>query len=696
MANKQNRKLAAILFADIVGYTSLMQKDEATANVLLEKFHNTLNTKVTHHQGQVINNYGDGCVCTFDSAVAAMNCAKEVQTIFQTEPKVPVRVGLHSGDVMFKDDNVFGDSVNIASRIESLGVAGAVLFSKQIKRHISNQKEFEVQSVGEFDFKNVEKTMEVFALANEGLVIPKREEMKGKLKQGSFYSNLSLARKGIIGIGILLLALVCYFYFTKKEDLASVGFEKTIAVLPLKNLNSSGDDFEYFSDGMTQEIIDELAKIDSFKVSAFTQSSFYKNQNKTSESIAEELKVNYIISGTSRIIDDSKRIILSIELFNPFTKERLWNGTFNEEMKDAYSIQTAVAKQIAFNLDITLSPPEEEALDRMNTTNGDAFRFFLHAKSEVAKLTPQGLMKSQQLLRDAIELDPNYVQAHTLLAWSYSLTGDPLLMPNAISAEETTNLIAPHLKKSIELDPNNSDIYLVQSATNLWVKNQLRDAEKDVELALRLNSWPRIPTNFCICTAVATYVALGDVEKAKSISHIAKKVDPGNIFIYWERGNMSMLEGNYEEAQSFFLKTVEELDIPYFNTFLGWSHFHGAEYEEALKYLNKAYDGEELPLLMTVAYLSNVHYLLGNFEKSDYYLQELIKRDAAGEHHINLYLSMIYSARKEVSKALNSLDMAWNKKEYGIAVTIGNDPVFKILYEEPQFITLRKNIQFYE
>ena len=114
----------------------------STANRNLEKFHQTLNKKVSHFKGQVINNYGDGCVCTFDSAVAAMNFAKEVQSIFQSEPKVPVRVGLHSGDVYFKDDNVYGDSVNIASRIESLGIAGAVLFSKQIKRHIAKQLRF--------------------------------------------------------------------------------------------------------------------------------------------------------------------------------------------------------------------------------------------------------------------------------------------------------------------------------------------------------------------------------------------------------------------------------------------------------------------------------------------------------------------------------------------------------------------------
>ncbi len=217
MNEQQHRKLAAILFADIVGYTAFMQKDEVAARQLLDKFYTTLNRTVEQNKGQVINNYGDGCLCTFDSAVAAVQCAKEVQQIFQTEPKVPVRIGLHSGDVFFEKDNVFGDSVNIASRIESLGEAGAVLFSKQIKRHIANQTEFKVQSLGEFHFKNVEKTMEVFALANKGFIIPKKEDIKGKLKTAT--NDKSNKWHVPMLIGALLLTIFGYWQYSNSNSL---------------------------------------------------------------------------------------------------------------------------------------------------------------------------------------------------------------------------------------------------------------------------------------------------------------------------------------------------------------------------------------------------------------------------------------------------------------------------------------------
>ena len=145
-----------------------MQTNEKQALTNLQKFKKELETQTPDYQGEIIQFYGDGCLVIFKSSVDAVACAKSLQMAFQSEPKVPVRIGLHSGDVVFKEDNVFGDAVNIASRIESLGTPGAILFSKQIKRHISNQPEFKVASVGLFDFKNVEKTMEVFALANEG------------------------------------------------------------------------------------------------------------------------------------------------------------------------------------------------------------------------------------------------------------------------------------------------------------------------------------------------------------------------------------------------------------------------------------------------------------------------------------------------------------------------------------------------
>ena len=159
----ERRQLTAILFADIVGYTALMQSNEKQALDHLQKFKIALEKSVPTNNGKIIQYYGDACLATFSSAAEATQCALSIQTVFQTEPKVPVRIGLHSGEVVFKEGNVFGDAVNIASRIESMGIPGSILLSSSIRNQIKNKTEFKLASLGKFEFKNVEDAMTIFA-----------------------------------------------------------------------------------------------------------------------------------------------------------------------------------------------------------------------------------------------------------------------------------------------------------------------------------------------------------------------------------------------------------------------------------------------------------------------------------------------------------------------------------------------------
>jgi len=177
------RHLRAILFADIVGYTALMQVDEQKAAVLRRKFHQFIEEKVSAHDGDVNQFYGDGALCLFQNSLQAVRCAIELQRSFRQDPSVPVRVGLHLGSVVFEDGKVFGDSINIASRIESMGVPGGVLISKKVRDDVKNQPDLQFAELGRFDFKNVQEPIEVYALAMEGLPVPDRSELSGKFKE---------------------------------------------------------------------------------------------------------------------------------------------------------------------------------------------------------------------------------------------------------------------------------------------------------------------------------------------------------------------------------------------------------------------------------------------------------------------------------------------------------------------------------
>ncbi|HEU5166003.1 MAG TPA: adenylate/guanylate cyclase domain-containing protein, partial [Chitinophagaceae bacterium] len=179
----QSRHLAAILFTDIVGYTAMMQQNESHAVTIMKHYTSVLQKAVLAHSGQILNDYGDGNLCSFPSATEAVKCAVELQLQLQRDPAVPLRIGLHVGELFFEEGKVMGDGVNVASRIQSLGQANTILFSGEINNKIKNHPEFKSVSLGKFEFKNVDEPVEVFALANGGFTIPKREQLSGKLKE---------------------------------------------------------------------------------------------------------------------------------------------------------------------------------------------------------------------------------------------------------------------------------------------------------------------------------------------------------------------------------------------------------------------------------------------------------------------------------------------------------------------------------
>lgn len=251
-----NRKLAVIMFADIVGYTAMMQRDEQYARKSVAIFKETLHVKVPAFNGNIIQYFGDGSLISFASSVDALNCALELQTAFQSSASVPVRIGLHSGDVVFEEENAFGDTVNLASRIESLGIPGSVLFSKKVHTEIKNQVDLQSKALGTFSFKNVEEPMELFALSNDGLIVPKRSEMQGKLKEG----KPSFGNKYALAIAVSLAFILLLSLFFRKQTPAPTDFHtKRVAVMVFEN-KTQQEELEVFgnmvSDWLTKGLME--------------------------------------------------------------------------------------------------------------------------------------------------------------------------------------------------------------------------------------------------------------------------------------------------------------------------------------------------------------------------------------------------------------------------------------------------------
>src|SRR6187200_3187760 len=244
------RQLVAILFTDIEGYTAVMQEEEDKAIAMKDRHREVLEKQHKKHNGQLKQYYGDGTLSIFPSVIEAVQCAITMQQDFIEQPQVPVRMGLHFGDIIINEESIFGDGVNIASRIQSLSVPGCVLISVKVKDEIHNHPAFKTVSMGFYQLKNVEQIVEVFAISNEKLVVPDPKSLKGKAKKVS--SNT--ARGG------------------KKPRLNY----KSIAVLPFRNI-SNDSSIEWLSDGFTEELTSAIAGISDLKVKSSTAMKQYKN-----------------------------------------------------------------------------------------------------------------------------------------------------------------------------------------------------------------------------------------------------------------------------------------------------------------------------------------------------------------------------------------------------------------------------------
>jgi adenylate cyclase len=557
----QSRQLAAIMFTDIVGYTRLMGNDETKAIEILKINRELQKPIIENFNGNWIKELGDGVMASFNTVSDAINAAIKIQEACNAVHEFQLRIGIHLGEVVFENGDVFGDGVNIASRIVSLAEPGGIYISGKIYAEIKNQKSIESVFLGMFDLKNVASSVELFAISNPGIAVPKKEKLQPAEKEIFVKKDSSKNKLYLIGSFIIVLLAACIFYYKSFSGGKKTITTKSIAVLPFINLSSDKND-EYFADGMCDEILTNLSKVGDLKVISRTSVMQYKNTKKNLREIAGELGVSNILEGSVQKSNDRLRI--NVQLINAETDEHLWAESYDRENKDVFSIQSEIAKKIAHEMNATLSENEKSLIDEKPTDNLQAYDFYLRGEKYSSDLVfnveeeKQKIGNMDRMYRAAFRLDPNFVEAYSSL-----ITGYLALYWNGI---ETNNDIYKVKAKSLldTLLALNIDKPAVHIANGYFKYQGERDysgALAEFEIAGTKN-----PNNTDVLTAKA-YVnrRLGRLDEAIILFQKVNEINPNDAEFLIDISETYTMNRNADEAISELNKAIPLTpDNPYF------------------------------------------------------------------------------------------------------------------------------------
>jgi len=517
----EQRRLAAIMFTDLVGYTALTQKNEALAMQLLEEHRRIVRPLFPKHSGREVKTIGDAFLVEFGSALEATRCAFDIQQSLSElnsgrspDKRVLLRVGIHLGDVIHDQNDVYGDAVNIASRIEPLASPGGICVSEQVYDQIKNKFEFPLSSLGEKNLKNVGEPVEVFRV-----ILP----------------------------------------WEKKSESES-SLEKTrLAVLPFTNMSPDPND-QYFADGITEEIISIVSGISGLSVISRTSVMGYKGTTKKLGEIGRELDVGSILEGSFR--KAGNRIRVTAQLIDVAGDKHLWAQNYDKTLDDIFAVQSEIAEKVAGELKIRLVESEKRTLEKKPTENTEAYTFFLRGRELYREETETSLRQAISLFEKAIELDPKFARAYVGLAECHQWLANYGHEPYDISL----SIVKTSLERAIGLDPNLPEAHASLSEMFFNI-DDLPDSEAEARKALELN--PSLPETYAMLSELTALK--GDQGEMVRQIETAYRLDPIRPRFIWLVGSAYFYAGREQEALELWKKTEQLTPAP---TYRGMTEYY--------------------------------------------------------------------------------------------------------------------------
>jgi class 3 adenylate cyclase/TolB-like protein len=410
----EERRLAAIMFTDIVGYTALMGENEPKALRLLEKNRDIQKPLIKMYHGQFLKEMGDGILASFNSVSDAVHCAQQILKISKEEPDLKLHIGIHLGEVIFSEGDVYGDGVNIASRIESTAKEGEIFISEDVWKNIKNKEDLPVEFVGKKTFKNVKDPVGLYRLKGEPGSI-KETPAKPKVR------GLRLSQIGLIAV-FVALCIVAFFvikeYLLTEPTQSPVAMEKSIAVLPLQNISDEEND--YLAGGIQSEIANALRNVPEIKVYAGMDVDQMVLQNLTKKEIGKRLGVAGILEGT--IWKEENRFKLSLFMTEIETDEILWKDSYDREYDRLMNVVSEIAVDLSESIQVVLTSEERSNINLLPTTSPEAYDLNLNGwQLRTQAFTFAGDRDSlrsaaKDLVNKALQYDPDYISPNLLLA----------------------------------------------------------------------------------------------------------------------------------------------------------------------------------------------------------------------------------------------------------------------------------------
>lgn len=640
------RRLAAIMFTDMVGFTTLAQRDEALAMQLLEEQRGVIRDLLPKHKGREVDTIGDAFLVEFASSLEAVRCAVEIQSklkqLNEGRPQgeqILVRIGIHLGDVIHRGNDVAGDAVNIASRIEPLALPGGVCVSAQVYASVVNKVEYGFESVGTPRLKNVSTPIEVFRINGYGQSV----------------SSTAPARTALPA--------------------------DRVAVLPLTNISHDPAD-EYFADGMTEEIISSVSRTKGLRVIARTSVMRYKGASKAISEIGRELNAGSILEGSVRKAGDKIRI--SVQFIEAENEEPRWSEVYDREISDVFAIQSEIAHKVAEALREHVFGRVPKREKRKATSSPEAYLNYLRGRQFWNKRTEEDLKKSVEFFEAALRLDPDYAQAYTGLADSYAA----LALLEFMAPNEAYPKAKAAVDKALTLDANLADAHTSLGLIRFQYDWDWAGAEKEFKTALEINPNYAPAHHF-----FADYLkAMGRFDEALVEIEKARELDPLSLAINIGVGHVLYLSHQYDKAIEEYRRAVE-LDPSFMAThvWFGRPYLEKGLFTQAIAELETAVrlSGES-----TLA-LAMLGHGLASAGRADEALQilEKLKERSKSQYVPSYWIAVIYNGFKDREQTVAWMWKAFEERSSWL-VWSNVEPRFDWLRNAPEFAALMQAMKF--